>query len=165
MKNFFYLVFFLSVIGCSSFDFVYEKNQDNSIINSLNNKMSLSLNGEDTTDVKSLISNKINITNNEAEYSLSLNTAKTSKNIVTESDQTASKIEIKHVIDYVLTNIVSECVIVQRSISTVSTYDSKSSGYSFGSDLSKKEIERKSIEQNLDNFISYVTNNYSSLDC
>ena len=111
------------------------------------------------------ISNKIDIVNNEAEYSLLLNIIKSSSNIVTESDQTASKIEIEHVINYVLSNVVSECVIAERSISTVSTYDSKSSGYSFGTDLSKKEIERKNIELNLENFINYITNNYDSLDC
>ena len=38
---------------------------------------------------------------------------------------------------------------------TKSFYDSKSAGYSFGTDLSKKETEIKIISRNIDQFIAY----------
>jgi len=57
------------------------------------------------------------------------------------------------------------CVITEAKISTVSTYNLKSSGYSFGTDLAKKETARDNVEKNINEFFKFLIQNHSNLDC
>ena len=64
---------------------------------------------------------------------------------------------------YNLYNIEKKCTVLEEEIITKDSYDSKSAGYSFGTDLSKKETRTKIISKNIDQFISSI-NKYSDLN-
>ena len=84
---------------------------------------------------------------------------------VIEKDATASKFNIEYKINYYLKNRKEKnCTIISRSIRTNSSYDSKSEGYSFGSDFSEKEVSIKIIHSNIDDFmhdLSILKTNFS----
>ena len=53
--------------------------------------------------------------------------------------------------------------VFEKEFSTKDFYDSKSEGYSFGTDFSKNELSKKLIHKNIDNLISLI-NEMESLD-
>ena len=45
------------------------------------------------------------------------------------------------------------------------SYNSKSAGYSFGTDVSKKEISTKAIHSNINKFLENLNTSILNLDC
>jgi len=90
---------------------------------------------------------------------------KISNNVVIKDNQTVSQIEINHILNYSLQKKDGGCVITEAIISTVSTYNLKSSGYSFGTDLAKKETAHDNVEKNINKFFKFLIHNHSNLDC
>ena len=84
---------------------------------------------------------------------------------VIEKDATASKFDIEYKINYYLKNRKENCTIMTESIRTISSYDSKSEGYSFGTDLSEKEVSTINIHSNIDNFINNLSILKNNLSC
>ena len=66
---------------------------------------------------------------------------------------------------YELKLIEKNCIIVKKEISNSRKFNSKSGGYNFGSDLSKKEIIESLIEENLRQYLNYISTNYLVLEC
>ena len=59
----------------------------------------------------------------------------------------------------------NNCLVLNKSFVTLSTYDSKSEGYSFGSDLSQKEVLTRNIHSNIDEFLAYLIRSNIELNC
>ena len=68
-------------------------------------------------------------------------------------------------ISYNLQNIEDGCLIYKETISTETSYDSKSEGYSFGSDFAEKELSTKNLHSNIDKFINELSTNNNNLKC
>ena len=163
-KNYFILLVVMFAYGCSGFSFVY--NTKNIVsYNQLKNKTSVSVTGDDVEDIHAYVFQKIRDPKNEPLYKLLISSSKKIKAIVVEKDATASKFSISYDINYTLTSSNNNCVSVTKSISTKTTYNTKSAGYSFGSDLSKLDAAKKILRSNIDQFFVHLNFNSDSLSC
>ena len=163
IKNIIILFFSCFVISCSNLEFVYDYSKG---LNNLNKKTSLTIEGDSANIINAYISSKI-ITKdyNKAQYLLRIISEKTSEASVIEKDATASKYNIKYEVDYIFKNIKEKCIIVREKIITEDTYDSKSAGYSFGSDLSEKSVSTNILQSNIDMFLNNTVLSIDSFSC
>ena len=150
------------IVGCQGFEFVYDKPPT---IKQLENSTRVIVSGDDNDLIKSQLNNLIGKSSSDATFSLIIASIKTSSNVVIESNQTVSQIEIEHILNYSLQKKNSGCVISEVKISSDSTYNLKSSGYSFGTDLAKKETSKNNIEKNINDFFKFLINNNFNLNC
>ncbi|MDC0057072.1 hypothetical protein OAJ74_02850 [Alphaproteobacteria bacterium] len=158
----FLLVFVVLIVGCRSFEFVYDKSPT---IKLLENNTQVIVGGEDTYIIKSYISNVVGKSTSSGKFKLLVSSSQSSNKTVIRDNQTVSQIEIKHILSYNLQSGDGGCIISEAEISSSSTYNLKSSGYSFGTDLAKKETVNNNIEKNINEFFHLLTQNYSNLDC
>jgi len=155
------LVCFL-LFSCSGFEFVYN---DASDANKIKGKTYLSVSGDDTEIVYAYAINKIQNNENNHKYALSIKSKKIVEAVVIEKDATASKFNIKLDIFYRLLDNINNCVILEKSFITQSTFDSKSAGYSFGTDLSQKEVLERTIHSNIDEFLLFLIRSEKIFNC
>ena len=160
-KYFLFIIIMLFITNCANLDFVYESNKQ--IFIELKNNTSLIIIGDEADEVNAYIVSFLESTNNKnPNYQLSINSKITEEAQVIGKDAIASKFSIEYHIGYSLYNINKKCKIIEAEIVTKDSYDSKSAGYSFGTDLSEKETRKKIISKNIDQFIAFV-NRYDDL--
>ena len=162
-RIFFIISLFVSIIGCSSLDFVY--NNAFQITNKINENTLLSISGDNKDIINSYLLSKIGEAENNPTYALSIVSNGVIEAVVIGSDATASKFMIKHDLKYTLNNISENCIIFEKNILTKNLYDAKSAGYNFGTDLAEKELSTKNLHSNIDQFINELLINYSNLKC
>tara|TARA_Y100000748_G_C15409968_1_gene455033 strand:+ start:422 stop:934 length:513 start_codon:yes stop_codon:yes gene_type:complete len=163
-KNCFILLLVVFVYSCSNFSFVYNtKNIIN--YNQLKDKTSVSVTGDNVEDIHAYVFQKIRDPKDAPTYKLSISSSKKTEAIIVEKDATASKFSISYDIDYALKSANSNCVSITKTISTKTTYNTKSAGYSFGSDLSKLDAAKKILRSNIDQFFVHLNFNSDSLSC
>ena len=152
------------IVGCQGFEFVYDKAPT---IKLLENNAQVIISGDDISIIKSQLNNFVGTSTSSAKFILLVSSSKTSNNVVIKDNQTVSQIEISHILNYSLQKKDGDgvCIITEAKISTVSTYNLKSSGYSFGTDLAKKETTHDNVEKNINEFIKFLIHNHSNLDC
>lgn len=160
------LLFIVSIFtyGCSQFIFVYENYIEDSV---LSYKTIIEVSGDDEIIIRSNIKQIIKEPDSESknEYVLKISSEKKEKNLVIESDQTASQIEVSHKIIYTLKSEIYNCLIDKKEIKTLLDYKVKSAGYNFGSDSSKTEIIRMNIDKNIKIYLRHVENNLQKTKC
>ena len=157
------MVFVTLIVGCQGFEFVYDKSP--TTIKLLENNAQVIISGDDISIIKSQLNNVVGTSTSSAKFILLVSSSKISNNVVIKDNQTVSQIEINHILNYSLQKKDGGCVITEAKISTVSTYNLKSSGYSFGTDLAKKEVTRDNVEKNINEFFKFLIHNLSNLDC
>ena len=155
-----FLLLFIS--GCFNLDFVYEAPK---FIDDISEKTLLSVDGDDDHIISAYIVGQLKTPNNDPDYLLSVNSVKSITASVIEIDATASKFDVKYEISYNLKNIKKGCLIIKENIKTRVSYNSKSAGYSFGTDVSKKEISTKAIHSNINKFLENLNTSKLNLDC
>jgi len=159
------LFFYSIIISCSNLEFVYDYPSNLKI---LQNKTLLSLAGDDIDIINSYLISKLRPLSviKDYDYILIIYSEKNITASVIEKDATASKFNIEYKINYYLKNRKEKnCTIISRSIRTNSSYDSKSEGYSFGSDLSEKEVSIINIHSNIDDFINDLSILKTNFSC
>ena len=62
-------------------------------------------------------------------------------------------------------NTSKNCLILEKKIETITSYNTKSAGYSFGSDLSKEELITKNIKSNIDMFFNDISLSNVKYNC
>ena len=155
MKKLAIIIFvMLSFFGCSNLEFVYETNEQNK---DLLNKTSYSIYGDSADFVHDSVLSMLGAPNNPL-YSIIINSSREDSAVVISKDATASKFNIKYNISYDLKNLEKKCTIFKTTIFTESMYDSKSEGYSFGTDFSKKETSARALKKNINSFFSKLNN-------
>ena len=152
------------ISGCSGFEFVYNEDSP-STIKILEDSTQVLVSGDDASTIKSTLISTIGVSSTDNNYKLLVSSKKTSNNIVIKANQAVSQIEINHILNYSLQNIDENCILSSAEISSKFTYNLKSSGYSFGTDLAKKETINNNIEKNINEFFHLLTQNHSDLDC
>ena len=162
MKNTLLVIcFFLFLSNCGGFEFVYKTNDDSFSIKTFTK---IYVNGDNASQVYILMRDLVGDNKDDSpKYSLSTNVIKEENAEVITKDATASKFNIKYSINYEIYNLNKNCNIFNKQISTVSTYNTKSAGYSFGTDLSEKESNNNNIIKNINEFIASL-NELVSLD-
>ena len=164
IKRIFFLIpLLVLIISCSGFKFVYDS--DNYDIKKLNKKTLYSISGDDKDIINSYLSSKIGRAESNPFYVLSIVSSGSVEAAVIEIDATASKFMIKHDLKYKLDNINKKCTVFEKDILTKNSYDAKSAGYSFGTDLAEKELSTKNIHSNIDQFINELSTKFDYLEC
>ena len=157
-KTFYFSSIFL-LIGCSNYYFVYNNNFDDFL-----EKTNVFIKGNDYEIIKSnFIDN--NKKTDVIKFELEINSLKETKSAVIENDQTASSIEVKYIIDYKFSSIQKNCVVLNKKITNSSTYKSRAEGFNFGTDLSKAEISKQLIEDNINSFFQAIKTISDTFDC
>ena len=155
------LLFVFCLYSCSNFDFVYNKNY-------LSSELSVSeilVSGSSNDIIKKILSNKFLSSEDVKEYKLSVSSKMDTKSVVIENDQTASTVEIKYTLEYVLFDYKKDCVVIKESISSLSTYNSRAESYNFGSDLSKEQVNQEVIRDNINKFAYQINTQGNNLGC
>ena len=154
---------FVIIISCSSFDFVY--NTSYQISNKINENTLLSISGDNREIINSYLSSIIGRGGSDPSYIISIVSSGSTEATVIKIDATASKFMIKHDLKYSLNNMEKNCVIFEKNILTKNLYDAKSAGYSFGTDLAEKELSKKNLHSNIDQFLNELSINYNYFKC
>ena len=157
-----FLVFFLILINCSGYEFTYSKDPT---IKEIENYTFVRLTGDDNPLAKNKFKKIVGNAKKEIRFIIDADIKRTSTAAVLEKDATASKTDIKDTVSYSLINQVSNCKILSKQITTISTFSSSSSGYSFSTDLSKEEIIKKNILANIDEFVDFIVSFGGGLSC
>ena len=162
MKPKLLLIFsFLIIYGCGQLEFVY--NTD--ISNPLYLKTFTQIEGSEYTKLKSFLNKKIGRSKEKAPYYLLITSKIETKNIVVKKNQTATKQEISLEINYQLTDREKNCLVYKKDVTSSTTYNSKSAGYSFGSDAAIKEITNQAIKENVNTFLDSLRIKRPLLGC
>ena len=157
----FVLFFVFCLYSCSNFDFVYNNNE-------VNSKLSIAeiyVNGSSNNIVKKILSNKFLSGEGVGDYKLSANSKMETKSVVIENDQTASTVEIKYTLEYILFDYKKDCIVIKENISSLSTYNSRAESYNFGSDLSKEQVNQEVIRDNINKFVYQINTKGNNLEC
>lgn len=151
-KNILVVIALLLLNNCGKLEFVY-KIEENILF--LNKKTLVNVSGDDADLIQGFLNGKIgNTEDDEPEYKLIVNSSKKITAEVIEKDATASKFRTRYTISYYLFNLSEKCDILDKKITTVGVFNAKSAGYSFGTDFSKKESSKQSINKNLNEFMT-----------
>ena len=159
--NKFVLFFIFFLYSCSNFDFVYNKNY-------LSSELSVSeilVSGSSNDIIKKILSNKFLSSESAKDYKLSVSSKMDTKSVVIENDQTASTVEIKYTLEYILFDHKKDCVVIKENISSLSTYNSRAESYNFGSDLSKEQVNQEVIRDNINKFTYQINTKRNNLGC
>ena len=159
--NKFVLFFIFCLYSCSNFDFVYNNNVTSSELSVAEILVSGSGNGV----IKKILSNRFLSSEGVKDYKLSVSSKMDTKSVVIENDQTASTVEIKYTLEYILFDYKKDCVVIKESISTLSTYNSRAESYNFGSDLSKEQVNQEVIRDNINKFVYQINTKGNNLEC
>jgi hypothetical protein len=151
-KIVFIFTFFLILNNCGGFEFVYNTSDNVFLIKNVTN---INVNGDDAYQIQTSLKDLIGHEVNNPKYKLLVNSVKTEAADVITKDATASKFVIKYTINYELYNTFKNCKVFFKEITTSSTYNAKSAGYSYGTDLSQVESSIQNINKNINEFISF----------
>ena len=159
--NKFVLFFIFCLYSCSNFDFVYNNNDTSSELS----VTEILVSGSSNDIIKKILSNRFLSDGGTEDYKLSVNSKMDTKSVVIENDQTASTVEIKYTLEYILFDYKKDCVVIKESISTLSTYNSRAESYNFGSDLSKEQVNQEVIRDNINKFAYQINTKGNNLRC
>ena len=155
------LPFLFFLFSCSNFDFVYNSGETN---NEFSIKEIIVI-GSSNDIIKKILSNKFLSNEGLVDYKLSVNSTMETKSVVIENDQTASTVEIKYILDYALLDYKKGCLVINESISSLSTYNSRAESFNFGSDLSKEQVAEQIIQDNINKFVYLINTKGDALGC
>ena len=156
-----FLFFVFCLYSCSNFDFVYNNNDTGSKLL----VAEIYVSGSGNNIIKKILSNKFLSNEGEENYKLSVNSKMETKSVVIENDQTASTVEIKYILEYVVFDYKKDCVVIKENISSLSTYNSRAESYNFGSDLSKEQVNQEVIRDNINKFSYQIKSKGNNLVC
>ena len=164
MKRIFLLLtVFLLLNGCGGFEFVYDINKEE---HSLVGFTDINISGDDSNQIYIFLKDLIGDNKkNDPKYKLLVTSLKTESAQVIEKDATASKFKTQHFINYRLYNLLQKCIVFNNDITTTSSYNAKSAGYSFGTDISKKDSSNESLKKNIDEFITKINKTIKENTC
>ena len=159
--NKFVLFFIFFLYSCSNFDFVYDNNKTSSKLSI--DEIFVSGSGDDI--IKKILSNRFLSDEDTANYKLSVSSKMETNSVVIENDQTASTVEIKYTLEYILFDYKKNCVVINENITSLSTYNSRAESYNFGSDLSKEQVNQEVIRDNINKFAYQINTQGNNLGC
>ena len=148
----------LFLTNCAELEFVYKKKDSNI----LEKNTILQVVGDDRDNIYDILLNYLSPPNNP-KYKIIVDSSRTDTATVVDTDATASKFSVKYSLLYDFYNLEKKCTVVNKTIVTEDSYDAKSAGYSFGTDLSKQETAIRSLEKNISIFFNDL-NKIDNLD-
>ena len=155
MKSFFYIIIFILFSSCTNIEFVYKK--DSSMVNPLYEKTQVSVLGLDLNFLNSYIpmffgENKKDI------YNLFINIQEKKIKTSVETNQVASSLRYELKFLYTLVLNKQDCIAYKKEIMSYFSFIPKSSGYNYGTDVSLDKKYELAITENLNKYISVLSN-------
>ena len=154
MKKLFFIFLFCFVISCSGVEFVY-KNEKN-IINPLYQKTKVITSGTDLSFMNSYLPMFFGEID-ELTYSLKINVKETKTRRSVETNQATSNLRFELRFYYTLTSIKKDCTTYEKNIISYFSIIPKSSGYNYGTDTSLEKEYELAISDNLNQFVSTIS--------
>ena len=148
------LIVSLVLCACTNLEFVYKDNKN--LKNALYNNTNVVLSGKDLAFMKSYIPMFFGYKNDQKFRLLIRVEEKKTKSSV-ETNQTASDIKYELRFFYTLISIKNGCLIYEKKILSSFSMLPKSSGYNYGTDASLEKKYELSVMNNLNQFVSFVS--------
>ena len=154
MKRLFFVTIFIFIISCGEIDFVYK--EDKNLVNPLYEKTEVSTSGLDINFMNSYLpmffGNK-----KESLFSLSIEIEQNKIKRSVETNQATSK--LRYELKFIYTLVLNEknCVVFNKELVSHFSIIPKSSGYNYGTDSSLEKKYQLAIAENLNRFVSIIT--------
>ena len=154
MKRLFFVTICIFIISCGDIDFVYK--EDKNLINPLYKKTEVSASGLDINFMNSYL--PMFFGNNEDDHfnlSIKIEQNKTKSSI--ETNQAVSK--LRYELKFIYTLVLNEknCVTLYKELISYFSIIPKSSGYNYGTVSSLEKKYELAITENLNRFVSIIT--------
>ena len=154
MKRLFFVTLFIFIVSCSDIDFVYK--EDKNLINPLYGKTKVSTSGFNINFMNSYLPMFFG-SQKEDHFSLSIKIEQNKIKRSVETNQATSK--LRYELNFIYTLVLNEknCVTFDKELVSHFSIIPKSSGYNYGTDSSLEKKYQLAITENLNRFISIIT--------
>ncbi len=155
MKSFCYIIIFFFLHSCANVEFVYKK--DSNLVNPLFEKTHVKVLGYELNFLNSYAPMFFG-ENKEKIFNLLINIQERKIKSSVESNQVTSTLRYELRFIYTLALSEKDCVSFEKEIVSYFTIMPKSSGYNYGTDASLEKKYELAITENLDEYISILSN-------
>ena len=142
-------------MSCNDIEFIYA--DKNNLINPLYNKTKINITGSDLVFMNSYVPMLFG-ENKYDDYILLINIKEKKTKRSVETNQATSSLWYELRFDYTLTSNKNDCVVYNKEILSNFSIIPKSAGYNYGTDASLEKKYELSIVDNLNQFISLLSN-------
>tara|TARA_Y100000766_G_C18782998_1_gene544252 strand:+ start:101 stop:592 length:492 start_codon:yes stop_codon:yes gene_type:complete len=154
IKVYLIIISLFFIVSCNELEFVYK--DEINISNPLYEKTDVNISGLDLPFMKSYIPGRFgNKKNNDFDLLINVEEEKTKRSV--ETNQATSNLRYELIFNYTLRSNLKKCVVLKKKIKTVFSIIPKSSGYNFGTDTSLDKKYELSVTENIDRFISSLS--------
>ena len=154
MNKLFIVFLFYFVISCGGVEFIYKN--DKNFINPLYQKTKVITSGADLSLINSYLPMFFGESNQHAYIlKININEKKTKRSV--ETNQTTSNLRYELRFNYTLTSIKKDCITYEKEIVSYFSIIPKSSGYNYGTDTSLEKKYELAIDDNLNQFVSFLS--------
>ena len=154
MKKLIFVTIFTFIISCGDVDFVYK--EDRNLINPLYEKTEVSTSGFNINFINSYLPMFFgNNKDNRFNLSIKIEQNKTKRSV--ETNQATSKLRYELKFIYSLVSNEKNCVTFNKELISYFSIIPKSSGYNYGTDSSLEKKYELAIAENLNRFVSIIT--------
>ncbi len=162
-QNLLIFIIFIILNNCGGFEFVYKTTINDFLLKDVTR---ISVGGDGDGEIYILLEDLFRDNKKDfPKYKLLVNSLKTETAEAINKDATATRFKIQYLINYNIYDLYENCEVFNKEITTTSTYNVKSAGYSFGTDLSQIESSTQAINKNIDEFIFYLNAESSLNNC
>ena len=154
MKKTFFITLFIFVISCGDIEFVYKENEN--LINPLYEKTKVSTSGYNINYMNSYLPMFFG-NNKDNHFNLSIEIEQNKTKSSVETNQAVSKLRYELKFIYTLGLIDKNCVTFNKELISYFSIIPKSSGYNYGTDSSLEKKYELAITENLNRFVSMIT--------
>ena len=154
MRIIFIIIICVVCSSCNNIEFVY-KNEKN-LLNPLYEKTNTSNTGFDLPFMKSYIPMFFGV-NKDEKFNLIINIEEQQTKRSVETNQVTSNLRYELRFFYLLTSIEKNCKIFEKEILSSFLITPKSSGYNYGTDASLDRKYELAVTENLNRFISFLS--------
>ncbi len=154
MKKFFFITFFIFIISCGEVEFVYK--EDKNLINPLYGKTEVNTSGYNINFINSYLPMFFG-KNKDDHFNLSIKIEQNKTKSSVETNQAASKIRYELKFIYILVLNEKNCVTFNKESISYFSIIPKSAGYNYGTDSSLDKKYQLAITENLNRFVSLIT--------
>ena len=154
MKRLFFVTLFIFIISCGDIDFVYK--EDKNLVNPLYEKTEVRTSGLDINFMNSYL--PVIFGNKKEDYynlSIKIEQNKTKRSVETNQATSKLRYELKFIYTLVLNE--KDCVTFDKELVSYFSIIPKSSGYNYGTDSSLEKKYQLAITDNLNRFVSIIT--------
>ena len=142
------------IASCTDVDFVYKENKN--LTNPLYEKTNVSSSGYDINFLNSYLSMFFG-NNKDDLYSLFIDIEQSKTKRSVETNQATSRLRYELKFNYTLILNEKDCVSFQKEVLSYFSIIPKSSGYNYGTDISLEKKYELAITDNLNRFMSILT--------